>query len=199
MGLLDKKVILGAIAALIVTVVLIAWCHNNMACGSCKKKTTSAPPPSQDSGGYQFQNTGGAFKIMMVQKNTAAFPQTPALTLFVDATGQATASSAMTIYQPQVRRHHVRYAINPATGDENRVPVGTPNTYWCTYDTDNGLVLGLGTTPSPESTLLTADTYVPLGVFSMQVQGPGISGMQAIPQAAPRAGACRWKLKKPYD
>lgn len=202
---MDQKVVYGVLGGLIVTAFLIWWCHKNMACGKCKKSKTEevkpyslmGPTAAKPPRGYMFQNTGGPFKIMMVEKS-GAFPQTPTLTLYVDAKGQATVSSAMTIYKPRIRRHEARYNINPRTGNETAVPVGEPNTYWCTYDTKEGLVLGLGENPTPLSTLVVADTYVPLGTFSMQVQGSGVAGMQAIPEESQR-GACQYRLKKPSE
>lgn len=205
---MDKRVIFGLIGAVLATIALLLWCHKNVACGGKCKSKESAPLPPPRIGpaadltprGYTFQNTGGAFQIQMVEKSTA-LPETPTLTLYIDNQGQATVSSAMTTYKPRIRRHNARYNKNVSTGNETRIPVDLPATFWCTYSIEDGLQLGSGATPTPLSTLTIADTYVPLGSFSMQIQGAGISGMKPIPveSAAKRREPWRYRLKKPYE
>ena len=202
--MIDPQILLGLMGAVIVTILLILWCHNNMACGECKDEEESKVPVSRGArlpptaAGYVFQNTGGPFKIVLNEKSEK-FPQTPSLTLYVNNKGEAIVSSAMTIYKPRIRRHNVRYNKNPTTGDETAVPVSSPNTYWATYNAKEGLQLGLGDTPTPYSTLVIGADYVPLGVFSMEIQGNGITGMQAIPELPPNKQACTYRLKKPYE
>lgn len=209
MVFLDTKILLGLLGAVIVTALLIYWCHKNMACGGKRADSgpegSSAVPrigPAADitPRGYAFQNTGGAFQIQLIEKSTK-FPETPTLTLYIDNKGQATISSAMTTYNPRIRRHEARYNKNPATGNETGVPVDVPGTFWCTYDIKEGLYLGSGAVPSPLSTLIIADTYVPLGSFSMRIQGSGITGMQPIPEEsqAEQNKTCRYRLKKPFE
>ena len=201
---MDQKVFFGLIGAVIVTALLLLWCHKNVACGGKCKSEVAAPRigPAADltPRGYAFQNTGGAFQIQMVEKSTA-LPETPTLTLYIDNQGQATVSSAMTTYKPRIRRHEARYNKNPRTGNETRVPVDLPATFWCTYSTEEGLQLGTGAEPSPLSTLIIADTYVPLGSFSMQIKGSGVTGMRPIPKEtkALQNQPCRYQLKKPYE
>ena len=202
---MDQKILLGLIGAIVITVLLILWCHNNIACKDGEKEeevpvSRIGPEARLPPRGYVFQNAGGPFKIVLNEKSDK-FPQTPSLTLYVDNKGEAIVSSAMTIYKPRIRRHNARYNKNPKTGDETVVPVGSPNTYWATYNAKEGLQLGLGDIPTPYSTLVIGADYVPLGVFSMEIEGNGITGMQAIPEEPPNKQrlACKYRLKKPYE
>lgn len=191
--------VLALAGAAVVTGIMVALCHYRMQCGQCGETKvdngTTVTPVRRDAGdtfAYRFNNAGGAFRVVL-RERSGAFPQTPALTLFVDASGQATVSSAKTIYKPRIRRHHARYA------QDVPVPVGVPHTFWLTYDVHDGLQLGLGTSPGAESTLLVADTYMPLGSFSCEVQGPGVEALTPITPPTRGSPVCRYRLRKPYE
>lgn len=190
------KVLLGLGGAILLTVLAICWWQ------ACQEKPRTkvleeVPPAPLAPTGYTFQNSQGSFAVRLLE-TSVHFPQTPTLTLFVDEQGQATVSSAKTIYKPRIRRHHARYNIDTESGDQTTVPVTTPHTFWVTYSESDGLHLGLGTTPTPLSTLVVADTYVPLGAFRVEVSGSGVSNLTPFSLPSP-GGACRWRLKKPWE